>query len=245
LNSAVTRGHNARELLRNGATVQLISKNSGRSLQVVMSSTGTLVFDGNGATNSFNTYFTVEESEKGRLRFHNNYNYLAFEGKQACIMSFPPGAKNNPSIDFRVHDILGTSELVAFESCACKNCFISISTDGHIKTMNIKDKNIDAQFSVVLVTNNQQPMYPYQTQPHQQFNANPYGGFPPNSASGYTPPQPSMYDQQPFAPAPPPMYSTQNPYDQPSASAPPPPPYSTQNSYSQPSASSGLYPKFN
>jgi hypothetical protein len=50
-----------------------------------------------------------------------------------------------------VHDILGSSELVAFESCACKNCFISISTDGHLKTMNIKDKNIDAQFSIVPV----------------------------------------------------------------------------------------------
>jgi hypothetical protein len=72
-----------------------------------MSSNGILVFDGNGANNAFNSknisitkinfkknwflflaYFTVEESEKGRIRFHNNYNYLAFEGKQACIMSF-------------------------------------------------------------------------------------------------------------------------------------------------------------
>jgi hypothetical protein len=32
-------------------------------------------------------YFTIEEGEKGRLRFHNNYNYLAFEGKQASVMS--------------------------------------------------------------------------------------------------------------------------------------------------------------
>jgi hypothetical protein len=225
LNSVVTSGRHARELLQSGNIVQLVSKHSGHLLQVVMSSNGTLAFDGNGANNSFNTYFTVEEGEKGRLRFHNNYNYLAFEGKQACIMSFPPGAKNNPSIDFRVHDILGSTELVAFESCACKNCFISITTDGYLKTTNIKEKNIDAQFSVVLVTNNQQPMFPYQTQPYQQLNMNPYGGFPP---SGYMPPQPTMYHQQASAPPP-----------------PPPTPYSTQNPYSQPSTPSGLYPQFN
>src|SRR5690348_7180465 len=109
--------------------------------------------------------------------------------------------------------------------------------------MNIKDKNIDAQFSVILVVsgrfcsafivflqaNNQQPVSPYQTQPYQQFNMNPYGGFPPNTASGYTPPQPPMYHQQPFPSAPPvPPYSTQNPYSQSSASAPPPM-YSTQS----------------
>jgi hypothetical protein len=44
-----------KELLQSGSTVQLLSKNSGHLLQVVMSSNGTLVFDGNGATNSFNS----------------------------------------------------------------------------------------------------------------------------------------------------------------------------------------------
>lgn len=29
----------------------------------------------------------IEEGEKGRFRFHNNCNYLAFEGKQPCIMT--------------------------------------------------------------------------------------------------------------------------------------------------------------
>ena len=33
-------------------------------------------------------YFIVEQHENGHIRLHNNYNYLAFEGKQACIMSF-------------------------------------------------------------------------------------------------------------------------------------------------------------
>jgi hypothetical protein len=37
------------------------------------------------------------------------------------------------------------------ESCACKNHFISISPDGYLKTTNIKDKTIDAQFSVIPV----------------------------------------------------------------------------------------------
>ncbi|CAF2312502.1 unnamed protein product [Rotaria sp. Silwood2] len=227
INNVITGGHNARDLLQNGAIVQLVSKSSGHLLQVVMSSYDTLVFDGNGTMNSFNTYFNVEKTEKGRLRFHNNYNYLAFDGKQACVKSFPSGAKNDPSVEFRVHDIFGTSELVAFESCTCKSHFISISTDGHLKTTNTKEKNVDAQFSVITVVNNQQSMFPYQAQPYQQFNMNPYGGFPPNSVNSSVLPHPSMYYQQPTAPPP---HSV---------------PSYAQNPCSQPSTSSGLYPKFN
>ncbi|CAF0964797.1 unnamed protein product [Adineta steineri] len=260
LNTAVTTGRNARELLRNGAIVQLVSKSAGSLLQVVMSTNGVLIFDGNGAANSFNTYFTVEEAEKGRLRFHNNYNYLAFEGKLACIMSFPPGAKNNTSIDFRVHDILGTSELVALESCAYKNHFISISPDGLLKTTNMKDKNIDAQFSVVPIINNQQMMYPQQTQPHQLYNMSPYSSIPSNNANVSMDSQPSsMYHDQSQSLYPqPPKYHEQS---QPLYPQPPmyqqqqhqPPPstslenssYATQSPYNQSTTSSSLYPKFN
>ncbi|CAF3356248.1 unnamed protein product [Rotaria sp. Silwood1] len=226
INSVITGGHCARDLLQNGAIVQLLSKSSGHLLQIVMSSYDILAFDGNGTMNSFNTYFNVEKTEKGRLRFHNNYNYFAFQGKQACIKSFPSGAKSDPSLEFRVHDILGTNELVAFESCTCKNHFISISTDGHLKTTNTKEKNIDAQFSVIPVVNNQQPIFPYHAQPYQQFNMNPYGGFPPQGANQAMPSQPPLYHQQPTAPH-------------------PPPPSYAQNIYSQPPTSSGLYPKFN
>jgi len=44
-----------KELLKNGAIVQLISKHSGQLLQVVLSSNGVLVFDGSGANNAFNS----------------------------------------------------------------------------------------------------------------------------------------------------------------------------------------------
>jgi hypothetical protein len=220
LNDTITSGRHVRELLRNGAIVQLLSKNSHHLLQILVTPNGILTFDGNGTNNSFNTYFTIEEGEKGRFRFHNSYNYLAFDGKQPCIISLAPGYKNNPAIDFRAQDILGSNELIALESCACKNHFISISPDGYLKTTNIKDKTIDAQFSVIPVPMNQPPMYPYQAQPYQQFNMNP-----PNGASGFMPSQPPMYNQEPSAP---------------------PPPYSTLSPSSQPSASSsGLYPKFN
>jgi hypothetical protein len=44
-----------KELLQSGALVQLVSKSSGCLLQVVMTSSGALAFDGNGASNSFNS----------------------------------------------------------------------------------------------------------------------------------------------------------------------------------------------
>lgn len=224
INNVITQRHNARELLRNGATLHLISKSSGRLLQIVMSSNGALIFDGNGTTQSFNTYFTVETSEHGRIRLHNNHNYLAFESKQPCVISFPPGVKNNVNVDFRIHDILGSSELIALESCAHKNHFISVAMDGHLKTTNIKDKSIDAQFSVIPVVPNQQSMFPNPNQPYQQFNMNPYSGFPSNSANGYASASPPTYYEQPTAP---------------------PPPYSEVDPHNQSSTSSSLYPKFN
>ncbi|UJR25826.1 hypothetical protein I4U23_007176 [Adineta vaga] len=227
-NSAVTVGRNARELIQNGAVIQLISKHSSHLLQVVMSSSGSLIFDANGPANAFNTYFNVEEGEKGRFRFHNNCNYLAFQDKHPCIITLPPGPKNNVNIDFRIHDILGSSELVAFESCAYKNCFISITADGHLKTSHIKDKNVEAQFSIIPVPVHQPPTFPHQTQP---YHMNPYDNHLHNSENPYMPPHPSMYHQQsPTTSLNSPMYDVQ-------PSAPPP-------SYAE-STSSSLYPKFN
>ncbi len=44
-----------KELLRNGAIVQLLSKNSHHLLQILVTPNGILTFDGNGTNNSFNS----------------------------------------------------------------------------------------------------------------------------------------------------------------------------------------------
>jgi len=189
LNHAVTHGKTARELLYNGALVQFQSKNSARLLQVVMSSNGNLVFDGDGSLSSFNTFFMVEEGEKGRLRFHNNCNYLAFDGKRPYILTLPPGPKNNVQIEFRVHDVIGSTEYIALESCSNKNSFISVALNGHLKLSHTKEKSPETLFSVISV---------------------PIGSFPPQasaSAAAPPPPPPSM----PNPSAPPPAYATVDP----------------------------------
>lgn len=85
-----------------------------------MSSNGNLVFDGDGSLSSFNSntftfasiifienhsillaFFMVEEGEKGRLRFHNNCHYLAFDGKRACILTL---VRLTFSIDVKTKD---------------------------------------------------------------------------------------------------------------------------------------------
>lgn len=218
INSAVTNGRIARELLKNGTVVQIVSKTSSHPLQIVMSPNGTLTFDANGFPNTFNTYFTVEEVEKGRLRFHNNYNYLAFYFKQPTVITLPPGTRNNAKVEFRIHDILGNPDSIALESCEDKNCFIQISNDGNLKTKHIKEKTIEAQFSVIPVIFNAQVSYPY-----QQGAGNSYNAYQSNEASGYASPQPPVYVEQPLAP---------------------PPPYSTTDPFVNPSVSAGLYPKF-
>lgn len=98
-----------KDVLHNGAVVQLLSKSSGRLLQVVMNLEGSLTFDGNGMQSGFNSeidssasgrlifvhlylimitaVFNVEEAGVGRLRFHNNCNFLGFDGNNPCILS--------------------------------------------------------------------------------------------------------------------------------------------------------------
>ena len=129
----------------------------------------------------------------------------------------------------------GNSDLIALESCICKNHFISISSDGFLKTKNLKEKNLDNQFSVQPIvsqiqfsvspvssiittfqTMNQQPTYPYYAQP---FHMHPQGMVPGNVTSPFMPSQPPVYHQLVQLPTP--------------------------NSSTPSSTSSGLYPQFN
>ena len=43
-----------KEHIRNGTMIQFVSKNSHNLLQIVVTPSGSLTFDGNGAPNSFN-----------------------------------------------------------------------------------------------------------------------------------------------------------------------------------------------
>ena len=84
----------------------------------------------------------------------SSHSYVCREDLSICVklrLFQPPGPKNNTKIDFRVQEISGSSELIALESCDSKNCFISILPDGHLKTTNLKEKKVDAQFSVIAV----------------------------------------------------------------------------------------------
>lgn len=90
-NGAVTIGRNARvrssknliskienfsslkELLRNGAIVQLVSKHSGHLLQLVMGADSTLTFDGNGLVSSFNSKFPTNFHLEKTCIFEQNY----------------------------------------------------------------------------------------------------------------------------------------------------------------------------
>ncbi|KAJ8316135.1 hypothetical protein KUTeg_006149 [Tegillarca granosa] len=58
--------------------VQLISRSSGGTLQVVQSSSGHLVVDGCGPdAQAFNNVWTVINEGNNMVRLHNNNNYLA------------------------------------------------------------------------------------------------------------------------------------------------------------------------
>ncbi|CAG2256014.1 unnamed protein product [Mytilus edulis] len=68
-----------RQTFQTNNVVQLVSRASGRSLQIVMSPTQQLVIDGCGAEGpqAFNTLWTVVNESNNQVRLHNNNNYIA------------------------------------------------------------------------------------------------------------------------------------------------------------------------
>ncbi|CAH1797440.1 unnamed protein product, partial [Owenia fusiformis] len=79
-------------MFKEGNVVQLISKASGKSLQIVQSPNGQFMVDGCGmeGPSAANAVWTVEVVGSNIVKLQNNYNYLAVINGCTTLIYFPP-----------------------------------------------------------------------------------------------------------------------------------------------------------
>lgn len=137
-----------RDFLKAGNTIQLISRNSHRSLQICASQNdpNRLILNGQGqvGTEYTNSHFVIEtEPKHGHLKFRNRQTYIAFDQDVPCVLSEPLNPKHKSEYirarnEFRIHEIIGSDEYFALESVYYPGKYISILPNGDITV--IKNK---------------------------------------------------------------------------------------------------------
>jgi hypothetical protein len=155
-----------REYMKNGNTIQLISKNSHMSLQICKSQNDSnrLVLFGNGQIGPeyTNSHWVIEiDPKNGHYKFRNGMNYLCFDQDVPCILTQPPiqPKKTSEQIrarnEFRLHELLGSDEHFALESVYYPGRYLSILPDGSISVTRDKSQESSHLFIHVIHVYNQ------------------------------------------------------------------------------------------
>jgi hypothetical protein len=155
-----------RDYMKNGNTIQLISKNSHMSLQICKSQNdqNRLVLFGNGQIGPefTNSHWVIEiDPKNGHYKFRNGMNYLCFDQDVPCILTQPPiqPKKISEQIrarnEFRLHELLGSDEHFALESVYYPGRYLSILPDGSISVIRDKSQESSHFFIHVIHVYNQ------------------------------------------------------------------------------------------
>lgn len=141
------------QVLNNFATnnvVQLISRTSGRTLQVVQSATGHLVVDGCGAdAQAFNNVWTVINEGSNMVRLHNNNHYLAIVNGTTTVVFMQPGTPHGIETKLRLSAI---GNFVLIESCKETGRHVGILEKGNLKPALATGRETHSHFGVRLVS---------------------------------------------------------------------------------------------
>lgn len=134
--------------------IQFFSRSSGRTIQIVVSTTNELVCDAIGGSGSYytNAHWLVICNPNNHYYFHNNYNYLAI--KNGKIVIIPSSVNERPPIEgeFRVQDVLGSTQAIYLESVGMPGYLLSFNDEGQaFQDAQLKAKERYAQFELYLV----------------------------------------------------------------------------------------------
>lgn len=132
-----------RDFMKSGNIIQLISRNSHRSLQICSSlnDPNRLVLNGSGQVgNEFlNSHFVIEtESKHNHLKFKNRLTYIAFDNDYPCLLSEPTQKPKHKSEyirsrnEFRLHEVIGSDEYFSLESVYFPGKYISVLPSGDL-----------------------------------------------------------------------------------------------------------------
>lgn len=130
--------------------VQLISRSSGGTLQVVQSSSGHLVVDGCGPdAQAFNNVWTVINEGNNMVRLHNNNNYLAIVNGTTTVVFMPPGSHHGIETKLRLSTV---GQFVLMESCKESGGYVGILNNGSLKSALATGRENHSHFGVRLVS---------------------------------------------------------------------------------------------
>ncbi|XP_048779096.1 uncharacterized protein LOC125682511 isoform X2 [Ostrea edulis] len=145
-----------------GNQIQLVSKASGRALQIVQSPSGQLVIDGMGIVGpqAFNAVWTVINEGNNQVRLHNNFNYLGIVNGQTILIHMPKGAHLGVETKFQM--VLKGENFVCLESPKERGKCVGILGDGTLKpALACSSSDEHAKFGVCLTST---PYSQYPTQ---------------------------------------------------------------------------------
>lgn len=134
-------------LFQSGNVIQLVSRASGRSLQIVQGPTG-LVVDGLGPDNAFNAQWTVVNEGANQVRLHNNNNFLAIINGATVVMHMPPGSVHTNDTKFQMTQL---GQFIVFSSMREPGKHIGILPNGQLKAALATGREDHGQFGVRLI----------------------------------------------------------------------------------------------
>ncbi|OWF35642.1 uncharacterized protein LOC110442690 [Mizuhopecten yessoensis] len=131
--------------------VQLISRASGRTLQIVAAPTGHLVVDGAGleGPNVPNAVWTVINEGKNQVRLHNNNNYLAIVNGNTVLVNMPPGAVHG--VETLLQLSLAGRQFVTIMSKKVGGQYVGVIPSGQLKSALATGGGDHGQFGVRLI----------------------------------------------------------------------------------------------
>jgi hypothetical protein len=162
LNKAFTTKSKYRDFLVSGNVVQLVSRNSQKSLQIlsVEDQPALLYLNGNGkiGAEAPNSHFKLMINPKnGHYTFSNLNNYLTIDTLSSvpCIKPEPPKKKKKPAkipveFEFRLHEIFGSDEYFSLEFIGRPGNYLAVLPNGIVQTTTDKtDKNSHLSMNLI------------------------------------------------------------------------------------------------
>ncbi|CAE1249330.1 unnamed protein product [Acanthosepion pharaonis] len=138
-------------LFRTGNVVQLVSKMTGCTLQILQTLDGKLIVDAKGSVGygAFNASWTVINEGENKVRLHNNNNYLAIVDGYTQVVRLPPDTKHGVETKFHVSQ---AGEWALFQSVHEPNHYIAVFPDGYLRPAKDSIRGPNAHFGVQLIS---------------------------------------------------------------------------------------------
>ncbi|CAG5122906.1 unnamed protein product [Candidula unifasciata] len=140
------------DLFKTGNVVQLISRVTGKTVQIVVNPVGQLVIDANGPLdpNAFNTLWTVTNEGNNQVRLHNFNNYITIADGLIVVKTYPPDTPHGLETKFQLIQI--QQQFIIFESLKEKTRHLAFLPAGQLKPALAAGKEPDSHFGVKLVS---------------------------------------------------------------------------------------------